>query len=165
MKQCFKCHQEKPLRDYYKHPQMKDGHLNKCKDCTKSDVSAHRLENLAQIRAKDRIRGITDAHRAKVRENYRKRISTAKGKKRELSRKKAWNEKNAEKRAAHIILGNALRDGRVVKSPCVRCGSIKNVHGHHEDYGKPLEVMWLCQKHHGERHREINESRRKGVDF
>ena len=38
MKKCFKCGIIKELSDYYKHPQMLDGHLNKCKDCTKRDT-------------------------------------------------------------------------------------------------------------------------------
>ena len=65
MKTCFKCGAEKPLTDYYKHKKMADGHLNKCKSCTKSDAKNHRFNNLESVRAYDRQRHMNDPDRRK----------------------------------------------------------------------------------------------------
>lgn len=43
-KKCFKCNEILPLSEYYKHKQMGDGHLNKCKSCTRSDVNKREKE-------------------------------------------------------------------------------------------------------------------------
>lgn len=59
-----------------------------------------------------------------------------------------WRKENPEKYAAHLVLNNAVRAGKIVKQPCEVCGSTKRVHGHHDDYSKPLEVRWLCALHH-----------------
>ncbi len=47
----------------------------------------------------------------------------------------------------------AVRCGKLEKLSCEVCGEAK-VQAHHTDYSKPLEVNWLCTKHHGEQHRK-----------
>lgn len=141
MKECFKCNKRKALSEFYRHNQMADGHLNKCKDCTKSDVLLHRQENLEAIREYDRKRSKLP-HRLDHTVNNTKK----------------WREKYPKKYKAHSTLNNALRDGNLIRLPCEVCSDEKTV-AHHCDYNKPLEVIWLCSPCHFQWHKEHGEGK------
>lgn len=102
---------------------MADGHLNKCKTCVKIRVNAHRELNIDRIRAWDR------------------------------SRKKQRSLKPYPKnqRDASVKINRAIRDGKISRKPCVICGKAK-AEGHHQDYSKPYDVIWLCPEHHRRLH-------------
>jgi hypothetical protein len=68
-----------------------------------------------------------------------------------VERVKLWRLRHPKKIKAERSLEYAIRTGRIIKKPCSVCGN-KIAHGHHFDYSKPLEVVWLCPLHHKERH-------------
>ena len=133
LKTCFKCNTEKPLTEFYAHPMMADGHLNKCKSCTKADASAHRAANIEKWREYDRARA-TLPHR---RENAKRVIAR-------------WLVQFPERRKAHHAVRSALRSGRLERQPCWVCG--ERAEAHHPDYSQPLDVVWLCPAHHKQAH-------------
>jgi hypothetical protein len=57
----------------------------------------------------------------------------------------------------------AIKEGQLTRLPCRECGSTIAVEAHHEDYTKPLEVQWLCRKHHARRHAEMNDKLIEGT--
>ena len=143
------------MEDFYRHDRMADGHLNKCKECVKSRVKKHRAENIVDIKEYDRKRSDLP-NRVALRAAYAK---TDRGKERQASGARAYVARNPQKRAAHIVVGNALRGGKLTKMPCTRCGDQKS-DAHHDDYSKPLEVIWFCRACHAAHHKA---SRRQQV--
>lgn len=56
-----------------------------------------------------------------------------------------------EKYKARMAVQSALRNGTLQKRPCEDCCDI-SAEAHHDDYGKPLEIKWLCGPCHRKRH-------------
>lgn len=148
MKTCFKCGVPKPLDEFYPHSEMADGHLNKCKSCTKKDT-AERVRKLSA----DPVWAISERERhriksRKARTEGRAHVFTTE-ERREVWDK--WVNEHPKKHAAHKAVRRAVVSGRLIKQPCEKCGALK-VQAHHDDYSKPLDVRWLCIPHHNEHH-------------
>lgn len=56
---------------------------------------------------------------------------------------------------AYSSVRHAKKRGDLVEQPCRDCGTTENVEAHHSDYRKPLQVVWLCTKHHRKEHTKI----------
>ncbi len=133
-KKCTQCHIVKTLDGFY-FDQRRGQHITKCKEC----------------------------RRVQMREQKRAIYSPKKEKQRYLRRRKngmkfnweGMRDKYPEKHKARWALRNAVRQGRIKKG---KCKINKQCHGrieaHHKDYSKPLDVVWLCQKHHAKLHRK-----------
>lgn len=136
-KKCFKCKTIKPLDEFYKHSQMADGHVNKCKSCNKIDVTNNRNAKIDYYRA-------YDLKRAKNPERYKAAAAI----------NKEWRQNDKRRIKCHNAVTRAIRSGKLIRQPCIRCGNEKSL-AHHEDYDQPLLIMWLCQPCHKQRHKEI----------
>lgn len=146
---CKECTKELPLDAFYKSPRSRSGRAWKCKSCIKAAVKKNREANKEYYLMYDRERANMPS-RVAARKAYAKtnaaKQSMAKG-------NAKWVTRNPEKRAAHIVVGNAIRDGRLTKQRCAECGSEK-AQAHHEDYSKPLDVTWLCAGCHAAHHKK-----------
>lgn len=139
---------------------MADGRLNKCKDCARQDTRTNRSNRKYYYRLYDAKRYRENPKRKQMRDTY---LMSARGRQKYEACQQKYKLNNPEKIYAHSCVGHALRDGRMSKpAVCEDCGieekDSRGLHAHHEDYGKPLDVVWLCTTCHGLRH-----SKYKGV--
>ena len=130
VKRCFKCNEIKPLSMFYKHKQMGDGHLNKCKECAKNDVKAryNELSKDDEFMEKERARG---------REKYQR-----------LGYKNIYKSGN---KPCPVSKSSNARES------LIRAGIVidKYQEVHHWNYTKPLDVFILGRRAHKLIHKDI----------
>ncbi len=139
-KKCFKCENILPLCDFYKHKGMSDGHLNKCKNCTKSDVRKNEevLKKNPEWVINERKRNRDKYYKL----NYRGLYKQTSNKKKETINR--YNRKFPEK-----ALARKYTEIFLTKS--------SNTHLHHWSYNQEhwLDVIELTIKDHYFLHRYI----------
>lgn len=135
MKKCCICKLEKPFNSFYKNKNSKSGLQSKCKDCTRAYEAKYRKSDKNKIYQRNYQKTST-----KFRETHKKEV-------------KKSIAKYPDKQKARLLLRWALQTGKIIKPlDCERASIMDACFGrleaHHNDYLKPLEVNWLCVKHH-----------------
>ncbi len=122
-----------------------------CRPCTTRNVGRWAAKNPEKRRAiwRKSAEGRRELHNKECREYYRR------DKARRMASMQDYWARHPEKRAARHAVAYALQTGKLKKEPCVKCGSTFRLHAHHHDYGKPLDVTWLCSLCHGMEHRRV----------
>jgi hypothetical protein len=166
MKTCNKCEVEKELAEFHKNKASKSGHRGICKACVTLSNKVHYEANKEVIAVKGR------KYRSENREARLERVALKNKEYYEANKEvisvqqkqyrsensellkervRKYRKANPDKDRAHAAVKRAVHKGTLIKQPCEKCGGI-DADAHHDDYTKPLEVQWLCRKHHSEWH-------------
>lgn len=134
MKKCAKCKEVKPFVGFYSAKTYRDGHSSYCRECIKvsSKISSNTPEGRSKKRACDKA--------------YRRRRRSANPEE-HLAEILRYNRRFPERVRAVNAVNNALRYGRLMRKVCMICSN-EPAQGHHPDYLKPLDVLWLCASCH-----------------
>lgn len=148
-KVCNECREVKPLSAFNRDAHREDGLQRRCRAC----FSKYNAERYA--RHQERFKAAVKQYKET---NPREVLAT---------RLKTW-ERNPSRLNCYRVVEAALNAGEIVKpEACCICGTRDDeagkhgLHKHHFDYGKPLDVVWLCAKCHGQIHKIIRERRKE----
>lgn len=188
-KVCTGCKIEKESELFGKDKKAFDGLNQKCKECCKARAkltirSERAIENkkkycsewqkrkrpILNERLRKRYVNDLEKNRELARIRNKRYMQTQKGKEKHLATSIEYAEKNREKISASRKVRRAVVSGKLIKPlNCEICGLEKFLQGHHEDYSKPLQVIWMCAKCHIYHHQKyrfhaerLNEETSKG---
>lgn len=167
-KHCGRCDETKPTSEFYRRGEI---FKSECKACSRLRTKEWRQANPTRAKAqlerwiaenperhlelaRKRDQRYRDRHPEREAERHRRR--KAETPERELEYSARHRRKHPEKARARDAVHRAVADGTLAKpSLCEGCGGAfesRDIHGHHSDYLKPLDVEWLCRSCHNERH-------------
>lgn len=159
MRICSKCKKNKQNDEFFKDKRTTSGFYSSCKSChvlaCKEYKKSWREKNRLKIRAYNKEYRILffSRHPDYMREQYKKHRHKFD------YRKYRYGTEQDFKYNARLTLRKAVKRGLIIKP--VKC-SIDNldckgrIEAHHEDYNKPLEVKWVCKRHHMDTHIKKN---------
>lgn len=96
-----------------------------------------------------RCRSCNAEHAARYRQ-------TKRGKEAAYRAQASYYSRSKDKVMARAAVKRALVSGELLKPDnCTNCLVPARLDAHHDDYSKPLDVIWLCRTCHANRHKEL----------
>lgn len=130
---CRICLIEKSIDDFGKHKAFRDGKHNLCRECAKKRSRDYYFNNREAVR---------ETHRAYRNSDRGRRVNRIAQENIRIKKGNVWVE------VRKAIMSGKLAKADICQSCSIKPHKTSDIHGHHYDYSKPLEVVWLCTDCH-----------------
>lgn len=161
-KKCNKCLDNKSIAYFYKQKCGLYGRTGECKDCRRLRSRKWNSENKEKkSETGKKWHQLNKRNRKEYNEKWRKqnpeyfREYYKQNRQIRLDSNKRFRLRHPERYEAYKKYRYAIKSGKLKKSTqCQMCGEKEiKIHGHHVDYMKPLEVIWVCLECHKQIHK------------